>query len=60
MEIPISTVTVTGKQLHFESRAVSGSYDGTLGAGGEVIGEWVQGPSRLPLILKRAAAENSK
>jgi hypothetical protein len=52
-EIPITTVTVTGKELALESRPISGTYRGTLGAGGEITGEWAQGPARLPLTLKR-------
>ncbi len=60
MEIPISTVAIAGKQLHFEARAVSGTYQGTLGANGEITGEWTQGPGRLPLNLKRAPAEGGK
>ena len=57
MEIPISTVTIKGKELHLEARAGSGTYQGTLGASGEITGEWTQGPGRLPLILKRACGE---
>ena len=52
-EIPITTVTVQGKELALESRPISGTYRGTLGAGGEITGEWAQGPGRLPLTLKR-------
>jgi hypothetical protein len=60
MVIPVSTVTITGRQLQFESRAVSGKYQGTLGPDGEIAGDWVQGPSRLPLTFKRAQAEAKK
>lgn len=60
MVIPITTVAITGKELQFESRAVAGKYKGTLGGGGEIAGEWVQGPSRLPLTFKRAPAEVKK
>lgn len=52
-EIPVTTVTLQGKQLALESRPISGTYRGTLGASGEITGEWVQGPTRLPLTLKR-------
>ena len=52
-EIPITTVTVKGKELALESRPISGTYRGTLGTGGEITGEWVQGPGRFPLTLKR-------
>ena len=52
-EIPITTVTVKGKELALESRPISGTYRGTLGASGEITGEWAQGPGRFPLALKR-------
>jgi hypothetical protein len=52
-EIPVTSVTIQGRQLQVEARAVSGMYRGTLGAGGEIAGEWVEGSERLPLILKR-------
>jgi len=52
-EIPVTSVTIQGQQLQVESRAVSGKYRGTLGAGGEITGEWSQGSERLPLMLKR-------
>ena len=52
-EIPVTSVTIQGQQLEVESRAVSGMYRGTLGAGGEIVGDWSQGSERLPLTLKR-------
>ena len=58
-EIPVTTVTIEGKQLRVEARAVSGTYRGTLGDNGEISGEWVQGPAQLPLVFKRAARPNS-
>ena len=54
--IPVDTVTIDGKQLQLDVRAIAGSYKGTLGAGGEIAGEWKQGPNTLPLTLKRPAA----
>ncbi len=53
-EIPVTTVTIDGRQLSMDARAVSGTYRGILG-NGEISGEWVQGPARLPLLFKRAA-----
>jgi hypothetical protein len=53
LEIPVSTVTIRDKELQLDARAVSGAYRGTL-AGGEIAGEWTQGPSRVPLVFKRA------
>jgi hypothetical protein len=35
---------------------VSGKYSGTLGANGEIAGEWSQGQRTVPLTFKRAAA----
>src|SRR5712692_6113805 len=46
-EIPVTTVTIKGKELQLEARAVSGTYRGTLGANGGIAGEWAQGPKRL-------------
>src|SRR5205085_9918781 len=34
MEIPVTTVTLQGRQLELQARAVGGTYRGTLGAGG--------------------------
>ena len=53
LEIPATTVITTGKDLQVEARAVSGKYHGTLGDDGQIAGEWSQGPTRLPLTLKR-------
>ena len=55
-EIPISAVTVNDKQLQLDVRAIGGTYRGTLGADGEIDGNWTQGPGTLPLHLKRAPA----
>ena len=53
MEIPVTSVTIEGQQLDIEARAISGIYRGTLGASGDIAGEWQEGSERLPLILKR-------
>ncbi len=60
LEIPVSTVTIRGKQLDLESRAISGVYHGTLGADGAIAGEWVEGTSRLPLTFRRVPPEAKK
>ena len=57
LEIPVTTVTVRGKQLELDARFVGGMYRGTLGAGGEIAGEWSEKTSHLPLTFKRAAAK---
>jgi hypothetical protein len=59
-EIPVTTVTLKDKELQLEARAVSGTYRGTLGAGGEIAGEWSQGPNHLPLTLKHVSSEAKK
>lgn len=53
LEIPITTVTIKGKELQLEARSVSGTYRGTLGESGKIAGEWSQGSNRLPLTLTR-------
>jgi hypothetical protein len=52
LEIPISTVTISGKELTLEARAISGTYRGTL-TNNEIAGEWTQGPSKVPLTFHR-------
>jgi hypothetical protein len=54
-EFPADTVTIQGKELQVQVRAIGGSYKGTLGAGGEIAGEWSQGPASRPLTFKRVA-----
>ena len=36
---------------------VSGSYRGTLGGSGEIVGEWIEGSKRTPVTFKRASSE---
>jgi hypothetical protein len=55
-EIPVTVVTVKGAQLSLESRAVSGTFTGTLGDTGEIAGEWTQRTTRLPLRFRKIAA----
>ena len=55
LEIPVTTVTITGNELGLECRAVSGTYRGTLGAGESIAGEWAESDVRLPLTFRRAA-----
>ena len=59
-EIPITTVTLHDTALELELRGVSGTYRGTLGAGGEIAGEWAQGPMRAPLNFTHASADAKK
>ena len=60
LQIPVTTVTIQDKQVQLEARAVSGTYRGALGASGEIAGEWVEGPSRLPVTFRRASPEAKK
>lgn len=55
-EIPFTTVTISGQQLDLESRPVSGTYRGTLGPTGEIVGEWTQRSDHRPLTFRRAGA----
>ena len=52
-EIPVTTVTLKSNELVLEARAVSGTFRGTLGANGEIAGEWIEKTARLPLTFKR-------
>ena len=54
LEIPVTTVTLQGKQLELDARAVGGRYRGTLGANGDIAGEWSENTIHLPLTFKRA------
>jgi hypothetical protein len=54
LEIPVSVVTITDKQLQLDVRAVSGKYAGRLGANGEITGEWSEGQNHLELNFKHA------
>jgi hypothetical protein len=57
LEIPVTTVTVEGKQLELQARAVGGTYRGTLAASGEIVGEWIEPSARVPLTFKRGDAK---
>jgi hypothetical protein len=57
LEIPVTTVTLQGKQLELQARAVGGTYRGTLGVNGEIAGEWTESTVHIPLTFKRTAPE---
>jgi hypothetical protein len=59
-EIPVTTVTLRGNQLQLEVRAISGVYRGTLGADGEIAGEWTERGAQGPLTFKRATPASRK
>jgi hypothetical protein len=54
MEIPVTTVTIDGARLRLEARVISGVYSGTLGANGEISGEWTEPNRQIPLTFRRA------
>ena len=55
-DIALNTITQKGSSLHFDIRAINGSYDGNLNKDGtELMGEWTQAGVSLPLTFKRAA-----
>jgi len=60
LEIPVTTVTIKGKDLRLEARAISGTYNGVLGASGQITGEWSEGPNHFPLTFKRVSSETKK
>lgn len=60
LEIPLTTVTIQGKDLRLEARAVSGTYHGTLSAGDEIIGEWSEETEHFPLTFKRVSTDTKQ
>ena len=54
-EIPVTTVTVRDTQLQLDVPGAPGSYRGTLGPGGEIVGQWTEGTTSIPLNFTRAA-----
>ncbi len=53
-DIPVSALTLDGSTVEFKVGVVGGSYTGTLSEDEATItGTWSQGPSNLPLELKR-------
>ena len=50
----ITAITYKEPTLHFESRSMQASYDGTMNKdNSEIAGTWRQGNAKLSLILKR-------
>jgi uncharacterized protein YciI len=50
------SVSINGKELQFGVRMINGKYKGTLGATGEIAGEWTQGGNTMALTFKRPAS----
>jgi hypothetical protein len=59
-QIPVTTVTIHGKELRLEVRAISGTFAGTLGNDGAITGTWTEGTASLPLTLQRAATAKKR
>jgi hypothetical protein len=60
VEIPIA-MTQNASKLVIDVPSIAGGFSGVLNeAGTELTGTWTQGPSSLPLTLKRAAATENK
>lgn len=59
-QIPVTTVTIKDKELQMEARAVSGTFHGTLGTGGEITGEWTERSNHIPLTFKRVSPDAKK
>jgi hypothetical protein len=56
VEIPFTTVTIKGRELQLETRALSGTFRGTISDQGEIAGEWDQGTTHTPLVFKPVAS----
>ncbi len=52
-EIPVTTVTLRDMQLQLDVPGAPGSYRGTLGASGEISGQWIEGATIFALNFKR-------
>jgi pimeloyl-ACP methyl ester carboxylesterase len=54
MDIPVASITLTGRVLRAEVRRIGGVYEATLRDDGQaLVGEWRQGPGAFPLTLER-------
>ncbi len=59
-DIPVNAVTVKDRALRLEVKAVDGVYAGTLDAAGtKATGQWIQGPTTLPLTLVKGPGTDS-
>ena len=54
LEIPVTTVIVEDTKLELQARVIGGTYRGTLGASGEITGEWIEPAARFPLTFRRS------
>ena len=60
-EIPVSAIDQKDSKLTLLVKMVGGQYEAEINKeGSELNGTWTQGGNRLPLKLKKAAAQNKK
>ena len=52
-DIPASLVSFTNGDVKIEVKLISGVYSGKMSDDNTITGEWKQGPTALPLIMKR-------
>jgi len=52
-DIPASLVELKNGDVKIEVKAILGAYNGRMSDDNTITGEWKQGPTTLPLILKR-------
>jgi pimeloyl-ACP methyl ester carboxylesterase len=58
--LTVDSITFQNNLLHFEMKALSISYEGTMNrAGMEIVGTFTQGPVTLPLIFRKAGAQST-
>jgi hypothetical protein len=54
-EIPVTTVIVRDMQLELDVPGAPGTYRGTLGANGEIAGQWIEGGVAIALNFTRVS-----
>ncbi len=54
MNLPIESIVIENKTMHFTMKSIGGSYEGILSEdGSEVTGTWTQSGQSFPLVFKR-------
>ena len=58
--LAVDSITFQNNQLHFEMKALSIVYEGTMNKEGtEIVGTFTQGPGSLPLIFRKSGMARS-
>jgi hypothetical protein len=58
--LAVDSITFQNNQLHFEMKALSIVYEGTMNKEGtEIVGTFTQGPGSLPLIFRKSGVVRS-